>query len=236
MRFLLLISLLSGASATFADTHQRKHDAHQHGHAELKFAWSNGNLDIELDTPAMNLTGFEHQAVNAKDKQTLQHVVQQLKQANQLLSLDIAAECKLQPVNIESSLINHQPNHSDEEMAHNDQHEDHDDHNDQHEDHDDHNDHNDQHENHDDQHEDHNDQHEDHNDQHNDHDEPTSEHADFEVSIQYHCNKTSQLKYIDMSGLFEAFNGIEELDVEWVTDLKQGAVELNPSNTRINLR
>jgi len=229
MRFLLLISLLSGASATFADTHQRKHDAHQHGHAELKFAWSNGNLDIELDTPAMNLTGFEHQAVNAKDKQTLQHVVQQLKQANQLLSLDIAAECKLQPVNIESSLINHQPNHSDEEMAHNDQHEDHDDHND-------HNDHNDQHENHDDQHNDHNDQHEDHNDQHNDHDEPTSEHADFEVSIQYHCNKTSQLKYIDMSGLFEAFNGIEELDVEWVTDLKQGAVELNPSNTRINLR
>ncbi len=195
MRFLLLISLLSGASATFADTHQRKHDAHQHGHAELKFAWSNGNLDIELDTPAMNLTGFEHQAVNAKDKQTLQHVVQQLKQANQLLSLDIAAECKLQPVNIESSLINHQPNHSDEEMAH-----------------------------------------EDHNDQHKDHDEPTSEHADFEVSIQYHCKKTSQLKYIDMSGLFEVFNGIEELDVEWVTDFKQGAVELNPSNTRINLR
>ena len=195
MRLLLLISLLSGTSAAFADTHQRKHDAHQHGHAELKFAWSNGSLDIELNTPAMNLTGFEHQAVNEKDKQTLQHVVQQLKQANQLFSLDIAADCELQPVNIESSLINHQPNHSGEEMNH-----------------------------------------EDHNDHQKDHDQPTSEHADFEVSIQYHCKKSSHLSHIETSGLFEAFNGLEELDVEWVTDFKQGAVELNPSNTRINLR
>lgn len=194
MRLLLLFSVLCSAPGIFAQTNNREHDAHQHGHAELKLAWSGNQLLVELDTPAINLVGFEHPAIDEHDQHKLAQVIQQLKQARQLFTPDATADCELESVNIESSLLDQKPQHKENEI---------------------------------------NEGHDDHEISHN-HSAPG--HADFEVSIEYDCGSPELLNHVETSGFFKAFSGLEELDVEWISDNNQGAVELDASNSRIKLR
>lgn len=190
MRTLLLIPLLFATSNVIAEPHHKEHDAHQHGHAELKLAWSKDELIIELDTPAMNIIGFEHAAENGDDKKALKHAVEFFQKPNQLITPNIEAECHLTSVDIESSLLEHQAD-MDHENEHKDEHE---------------------------------------------HENSEPSHADFEIAIAYQCKQAKLLRYVDTSGLFSTFKGIEELDTEWLSDHKQGAKELTPLNTKINLK
>ncbi len=122
-----LIALLLFQSA-WAENEHRDHGAHVHGHASLNLAISGNELLIELNSPAMNLIGFEHQSSSEQDKITLQRAVNVLRNPSQWLKANRAASCQLLKMDLDSKLLNderheegHSENHQDE---HEGQHED----------------------------------------------------------------------------------------------------------------
>ena len=49
------------------DEHE-EHGSHEHGAAQLTIAVGDGELEIELETPAANVFGFEHKVTSEEDK------------------------------------------------------------------------------------------------------------------------------------------------------------------------
>jgi hypothetical protein len=88
------------------DQHEhREHGAHEHGVAQLNVGLENGILQIDLETPAMNIVGFEHAAASAQEHQQLQEAVAILRAADRVFAIPPAAGCAVQEVTVESSLL-----------------------------------------------------------------------------------------------------------------------------------
>ena len=66
---------------------------------------------------------------------------------------------------------------------------------------------------------------------HENHDEET--HSDIEVVYHFECANPAKLTTLTVE-LFEAFAGMEKLDVQYVIENKQGGVTLTPSAHVIN--
>lgn len=117
MRRLLLVlpfALLPLAVAHAHDEHDHDHDhdhahgtlgAHEHGVAKLNAVLDGNTLELELDSPAMNLVGFEHAASTDADKAKLAAARQQLEQPLKLFGLAQAAGCKEEAQELESPLF-----------------------------------------------------------------------------------------------------------------------------------
>lgn len=112
MRRLLLalpFALLPLALAHAHDEHD--HDqhgslaAHEHGVASLNVALDGNTLELELDTPAMNLVGFEHAASSDADKAKVAAVRQQLEQPLALFGLAQDAGCSESAKDLQSPLF-----------------------------------------------------------------------------------------------------------------------------------
>lgn len=225
---ILFFGLVFTGHAIAEDDH-RQHGVHEHGHAELNIALSGHEFAIELDSPAMNLTGFEHEAHSKQDKKTLSKVVKHLKKPDRWLKLAKAAKCKLEDVDVHSSLMDEEHHdegdkkHDHEKGHHEDKHKEHaghdmDDHEDEHEE---------EHEHAADDHE---------KDREHDHEHEGAQHADFELSASFHCENPAQLDMIDLAALFKAYPGLEELEVQWISDSRQSSDELNPHKTVLKLK
>lgn len=87
-----------------------------------------------------------------------------------------------------------------------------------------------------DDHDDHgkHDEHDEHG-KHDDHDEH-EQHADFEVTVKYRCLNADNLATVNLKGLFQQFPALEEIDVQWLTDQRQSASELDAKNSMIRLK
>ncbi|MCX2890306.1 MULTISPECIES: DUF2796 domain-containing protein [Pseudomonas] len=115
MRRLLLalpFALLPLGIAHAHDDHDHDHDhahgtlgAHEHGVAKLNAVLDGNTLELELDSPAMNLVGFEHAASSDADKTKVAAVRQQLEQPLKLFGLAAAAGCKEDQQELESPLF-----------------------------------------------------------------------------------------------------------------------------------
>ncbi|MNG89393.1 hypothetical protein D3C76_454050 [compost metagenome] len=113
MRRLLLalsLALLPLAVAHAHDDHDHDHahgtlGAHEHGVAKLNAVLDGNTLELELDSPAMNLVGFEHAASSDADKAKVAAVRQQLEQPLKLFGLAAAAGCKEDQQELESPLF-----------------------------------------------------------------------------------------------------------------------------------
>ncbi|CAH0649698.1 MULTISPECIES: DUF2796 domain-containing protein [Pseudomonas] len=115
MRRLLLalpFALLPLAVAHAHEDHDHDHDhahgtlgAHEHGVAKLNVVLDGNTLELELDSPAMNLVGFEHAASSDADKAKVAAVRQQLEQPLKLFGLASAAGCKEDQQALESPLF-----------------------------------------------------------------------------------------------------------------------------------
>ncbi|WP_236172404.1 DUF2796 domain-containing protein [Pseudomonas pseudonitroreducens] len=108
---LLAVALLPLAAHAHAhDEHEHGSlGKHEHGVAQLNVALDGKTLELQLDSPAMNLVGFEHAATSAADKATVATVQAQLKQPLQLLSLPASAKCSVQSVELSSPLFGDAP-------------------------------------------------------------------------------------------------------------------------------
>ncbi|WP_286912039.1 MULTISPECIES: DUF2796 domain-containing protein [unclassified Pseudomonas] len=113
MRRLLLalpIALLPFAVAHAHDDHDHDHahgtlGAHEHGVAKLNVVLDGNTLELELDSPAMNLVGFEHAASSDADKPKVAAVRQQLEQPLKLFGLAAAAGCVEDAQELQSPLF-----------------------------------------------------------------------------------------------------------------------------------
>lgn len=113
MRRLLLalpFALLPLAAAQAHEDHDHDHThgtlgAHEHGVAKLNVVLDGNTLELELDSPAMNLVGFEHMASSDADKTKVAAVRQQLEQPLKLFALASAAGCKDDQQELQSPLF-----------------------------------------------------------------------------------------------------------------------------------
>ena len=97
-------------------------NAHEHGVAQLNIVLDGQALELQLESPAMNLVGFEHAANSAADKAKVAAVHDQLQQPLSLFSLS-AGECSVSEQTLESPLFaeseqghdhDHEKNHDSE--------------------------------------------------------------------------------------------------------------------------
>ncbi|BAV77622.1 hypothetical protein PCAU_5413 [Pseudomonas chlororaphis subsp. aurantiaca] len=123
MRRLLLalpLALLPLAIAHAAEKHDHDHEhgslgAHEHGVARLNAALDGQTLELELESPAMNLVGFEHAASTDADKAKVAAVRAQLEKPLALFSLPPAAGCVVAQQELESPLFGDKPEDHDED-------------------------------------------------------------------------------------------------------------------------
>lgn len=105
---------LAVAHAHAHDEHEHDHahgtlGAHEHGVAKLNVVLDGNTLELELDSPAMNLVGFEHAANSDADKAKVAAVRQQLEQPLKLFGLAAAADCKEESQDLQSPLFGDAP-------------------------------------------------------------------------------------------------------------------------------
>ena len=103
-------------AAQAADEHDHAHDhqhgslgAHEHGVGRLNAVLDDKALELELESPAMNLVGFEHLATTDADKAKVAAARKQLEQPLVLFSLPKAAGCVVSTQELESPLFGDKP-------------------------------------------------------------------------------------------------------------------------------
>ena len=74
-------------------------DAHVHGLSELTIGLQGTEIEIEFESPAMNIVGFEYRAQSAKDKKAVQNAAKRLKQHDKVFTF-LNSTCRL----VESSV------------------------------------------------------------------------------------------------------------------------------------
>lgn len=115
MRRLLLalpFALLPLAVAQAHDDHDHEHGtlpAHEHGVARLNVGLDGNTLELALESPAMNLVGFEHMPGSDADKAKIEAVRKQLEQPLKLFGLASSAGCKEDQQELESPLFGSDP-------------------------------------------------------------------------------------------------------------------------------
>ncbi|WP_070887141.1 DUF2796 domain-containing protein [Pseudomonas sp. D1-3] len=139
MRHLLLalpFALLPLAAAQAHDDHEHGSlGKHEHGVATLNVALEGSTLEIELQSPAMNIVGFEHAATSDADKKTVTAARALLEKPLALFSLPAAAGCSLSENEVRSPLFGHAEADHDHDHDHDhDEHADGDDHHHEHSD------------------------------------------------------------------------------------------------------
>jgi len=192
-------------SAKEEDLHQ--HDAHEHGVAEMSIAWVKHELTFDIETPAHNFVGFEHQPKSRKKKKIVKKVAKLLKQPNQLFSLDNSS-CQVEETKIDSPF----------ESIEND--------------HDHGHDHGHKHgsEKHSDEKKD---SHKDHS-EHDDHNEET--HSEYSLHYRFDCTELKESLTVDLAPIFNQFPNLENLKVQWLSETKQFSKVATRNNTNLILK
>jgi len=111
---LLALSSIYSAGLYAEDRGQRSHDAHEHGVGELNIAIEGNSLHIELESPAMNLVGFEHQPRDKQQLAAVKQAVAQLKEGDKLFVTTAKARCSLQESEVETALLHQEEDDHDE--------------------------------------------------------------------------------------------------------------------------
>ena len=113
MRRLLLalpFALLPLAIAHAADEHEHGSlGAHEHGVGRLNAILDGQALELELDSPAMNLVGFEHLATTAADKAKVAATRKLLENPLALFNLPKGAGCVVSTQELNSPLFGDKP-------------------------------------------------------------------------------------------------------------------------------
>lgn len=81
---------------------RREFGAHEHGAATLTIAWSGNEGQMELDTPAFNLFGFEYEPATEEDIQLVQESIGDL-ESGRLFQLNEEADCRVVDVLTETA-------------------------------------------------------------------------------------------------------------------------------------
>jgi hypothetical protein len=105
-----LAMVVSGASAGGKNEHDheqehRQHGSHVHGIAVLNVALEGQDVQIELDSPAANIVGFEHAPSSKADHAALDKAVATLKGGDRLFRFNEDAGCRMEQADATSQLL-----------------------------------------------------------------------------------------------------------------------------------
>ena len=162
-------------------------DAHLHGYVELALAFERGSLEIHLESPAVNIIGFEHKATSQKQLQTIEQARQTLEASAELFSFD-GGDCSLKQATADFPALAEHNTH-DDEHAHGEE----------------------------------------------EHEASEESHSEITAHFEYDCAQYEELNSINVN-LIDHFPTIEKIKAMWVTDVKQGAVELTAKSNLIQLK
>ena len=203
--FLLVFLMITSAGAQ----ETRQHDAHAHGVGNLNVVIEGNTLAIELISPSANIVGFEYLPGTDEEKQKVEDAQAALKQVETLFGLTEAAQCKIEHIDIESSLLSeHKEGHKEE--GH-DEHEE---------------------EGHDEHEEEGHDEHEE--EGHDEHESDNDTHSEFHAQYEYVCEDMEKLTEINVS-LFNVFPLTQELNVQLLSTAGQSAKTLSKDNFLLEL-
>jgi Protein of unknown function (DUF2796) len=121
--FALPFALLPLAVAHAAgETEHGSLGAHEHGVARLDIALDGKSLEFELDSPSMNIVGFEHDASTDADKAKVAEARELLLKSQALFNLSLAAKCAVSTQTLASPLFGDKmeadDDHDEDEDAH----------------------------------------------------------------------------------------------------------------------
>ena len=126
-----LLPLATGAAAHSHEHDDHDHvehgslDAHEHGAAQLNVVLDGKVLELQLESPAMNLVGFEHAAVSSSDKAAVARAQQHLQTPLALFGIVAAAGCVITSHELHSPLFEaHAEEHEEHDKEHGAEHSD----------------------------------------------------------------------------------------------------------------
>jgi len=225
---LLGLAGTAAASPIDADTaaeipERRAHGVHIHGKATVNLAVEDDRLLIELDSPTINLFGFEHPPRTAAQRAAIAGARELLADGARLFQPNPEAGCVLTASAVRLTLDednhDHGHSHGDDDHDHGHRHGD-DDHDHGHTHGDDNHDHG--HTHGDDDH--------DHGHTHGD----DEHHADAHVDYRFDCAEPTRLTSVEV-GFFEVFPLTERLRAQVIGPQGQQGLMLTPQQTRIDL-
>lgn len=94
-RSIVLAGLLAAASPAFAAEEHRELGAHEHGTGRLNIAIEGKRVSMELEVPAADIIGFEHEASTPAQKATVKKAKATLEAALSVFKLPAEAKCKV---------------------------------------------------------------------------------------------------------------------------------------------
>jgi hypothetical protein len=97
---LIIIFYISLISANGLAHGSETHDAHTHGVGNLTLAFEHGALEIQFESPAMSLLGFEHKPKTQKQIDTREKTKALLESSTKVISLG-GASCSLNRVDVD---------------------------------------------------------------------------------------------------------------------------------------
>jgi len=111
---LLVSALLIASTTAYAEKHHDhdkhdhhdekkmvKHDAHEHGVAVMNVAKIANEIQIELETPAYNVIGFEHKPKNHEQEEVVHEAIETLEKPMALFAIAGRA-CEVEHVDVDS--------------------------------------------------------------------------------------------------------------------------------------
>lgn len=178
--------------------------AHVHGLATLNVAFDGQQLELQLESPAMNIVGFEYQPSSAADYHAVAEAERKLKDAQALFTFTNAAHCSLSSITLDHDLT------AEHEHAENTDHEHAAAHAHKNEDH----------------HAEHEHEHE--------HEQHEHAHSDIQAHYIFNCRAAEKLNLINAAGFFKVFPATDTIHVQLVTPTAQHGTELSVSKTQLN--
>lgn len=97
---LIIIFYISLISVNGLAHGSETHDAHTHGVGNLTLAFENGALEIQFESPAMSLLGFEHKPKTQKQIDTIENTKALLNSSTKVISIG-GASCSPNRVDVD---------------------------------------------------------------------------------------------------------------------------------------
>ena len=171
------IALNLNAESSHHDHDAPQQDAHLHGYTELMIAIEGSTLEINFESPASTIVGFEHRATSSEQFQLIEEARGILESSTELFSFS-GGDCSLSKANADFAALA-MPDK--EHQAHD------------------------------------------------------QSHSEITASYEYDCLQAQNLGAISVN-LISRFPRIEKIRAMWLTDVKQGAVELTSKFNLIRIR
>jgi hypothetical protein len=101
-----VLAILAFQPAAAEEPHRRL-GAHEHGRGTLNIAVEGSKMILELETPGMDIVGFEHAAKSRRDLEAVKKAKAQLMAPLSLFKLPAAAGCRVTDASVEVEIGEH---------------------------------------------------------------------------------------------------------------------------------